>query len=147
MASLVVDFDFAGAATSLTVMSKVASLPARFAAGYSAGKVTVMLFSSPALTPTSWSSKPGMKRSGTEDQRCVVIGAAVEGFAIDLAEVVHGDAVAVGGLALLRFVGAGAFGDLEDLLVDFVFVDTRRLRGSPDAVDVLELDRRDELRK
>ncbi len=59
----------------------------------------------------------------------VFVLAAVEGFAVDLAEVVHGDAVAVGGLALLGFVGAGAFGDLQDLLVDFVCRRSRRLRG------------------
>ncbi len=41
-------------------MSNVAALPASSVAWYSSGNVTSTIFLSPAFTPTSCSSKPGM---------------------------------------------------------------------------------------
>ncbi len=81
-------------------MSKVASLPARlppdsrreghgddlFVAGLDADE---LVFRSPDETV------------GADDEFSVFVLATVEGNAINLAEVIHGDAVALGGLALL----------------------------------------------
>lgn len=103
-----------------------------------------MVFSSPALTPTSLVFEAGDEAARTENQFSVFSSAAVEGNAVNLAEIVHGDAVAIGGLALLGLVGAGAFGDLEDLLVDFVFGDFNNFAGNLDAVIGLQFDGRDD---
>ena len=55
-----------------------------------------------------------------EDQRLGGARAAVEGDAVDLADIVDGDAVAFLGLAVLGLVAAGRFGDALDLLLDLV---------------------------
>ena len=49
-----------GALTSCTVTSKTLGLPASSALPYSSGNDTSTSFVSPALVPTSWSSKPGI---------------------------------------------------------------------------------------
>ena len=45
---------------SFTLVLNVASLPANSSAWYSSGNVTTTSFSSPVLTPTNWSSNPGI---------------------------------------------------------------------------------------
>ena len=80
-----------------------------------------------------------------EHQRLVGAGAAVEGLAVDLADIVDGDAVAVFGLALLRLVGARRFGDALDLLVDLRFRHVEDRPRHRDAGEILDLDRRNDL--
>ncbi len=52
------------------------------------------------VAPLSWSSKPGMRRPGAELDELVAPLAAGEGLAVDRADVVHGEEVALLGLAL-----------------------------------------------
>ena len=81
---------------------------------------------------------------GAEHQRLVGTGAAGEGLAADLADIVDRHAVAFGGLAVLRLVAASRFGDPLHLVFDFRLRHVVNLTRHLDVGEVLDLDRRDD---
>ena len=73
---------------------------------------------SPALTPTSWSSKPGNEGVRTELDADILAVAALEFGAVDAADEIDHDAVAVDSLALLGLEGAVLLGHALERFVD-----------------------------
>ena len=82
---------------------------------------------------------------GSEHQRLVRACAAIEGGAVDLADIVDRHAVAFGGLTGLRFVAARRFGDTLDLLVDLRIRNIEHLTRHLDVREILDFNRRDDL--
>src|SRR5690606_6336584 len=82
---------------------------------------------------------------GTQHQRLVVAGTAGKSLAADLADVIDGDAVAIGRLAFLRLVGPGGFGDALNLLLDLVFGNVVNGTLDLDVGELLDLDGGDDL--
>ena len=105
----------------------------------------MICFSSPAFDSDQLVLEARNELLGAEHQRLVGAGAAVEGHAVDLADIVDGDAVAVFRLARLGLVGPRGFGDALDLLVDLGLRNVEHLPGHGDVGKFLDLDRRDDL--
>ena len=89
----------------------------RFLAGQMRGRVVVREGHGDGLLVAGLDADQLVFEAGDEslgaEHQSALVGAALEGFAVDLADIIDGDAVAVRGLAVLRLVGAGAFGDLR----------------------------------
>ncbi len=87
----------------------------------------------------------GNELVGAEHEVGILGCTALEGFAVDLAEVIEGDAVAVRGLALLRLVAARRIGNALDLLGHFLFWNVIDETADLERRKVLLLDRRQNL--
>ena len=107
----------------LAVISKLAALPARSGTPYSVGKVTSMVRVSPGFMPSSCSVKPGMNPLAADLDVDVGAGAARERGAVDPADEIDGQHLALGCAAVAQFLRrdlhqlAVALGDVGQRLV------------------------------
>ena len=106
------------ALTSLTVTANSASWPASSFAGYSSGKVTVTVRSSPAAAPSSCSSKPPTSRPEPSSTIWSRPSPPANGLAVERAAVVHDDEVARRGGPLDGVEPGRALAQAVELLAD-----------------------------
>lgn len=74
----------------------------------------------------------------TENELRIVVRAAFERLAVELAQIVDRDAIFVFGLALLGFEGAGRRSDALDLIVNFLIRNIDDFTGNGDLREVLD---------
>ena len=134
-----------GAATSLTLTSKVAALPARLGGAVVLRERDVDRLLLAGRDALELLGEAGDELGRAEADLRVLVGAALEGLAVDLADIGHGDAVAGRRLPVLRREGARRFGELAQLLVDLLVLDLGDRPLDRDRLEVLELDLRQDL--
>src|SRR5690606_1569410 len=78
--------------------------------------------------------------AGTKNELRIVVGATFERLAVELAEIIDGNAIFVFCLALLGFEGASRRSDALYLLIDFLIGNIDDFTGNGDLGEVLDFD-------